>query len=130
HLAALGHQQVEVIRPGGLPLEQLRIPRVELGEELVSPIRHRRREVGPILPLERQQGWRMVEADQLKVWHGELEARCRSRPGSPAILRFHVGGFPTHGLLTDKGTCTDLWRVSFFHVFLPLLNDALIELVH
>src|SRR5258708_18040115 len=26
HLAALGHQQVEVIRPGGLPREQLRIP--------------------------------------------------------------------------------------------------------
>jgi hypothetical protein len=41
-----------------------------------------------------------------------------------------VGGFPAHGLLTDKGTFTDLWRVSFFHVFLPLLNDELIELAH
>jgi hypothetical protein len=37
-------------------------------------------------------------------------------------------GFPAHGLLIDKGTFTDLWRVSFFHVFLPLLNDELIEL--
>src|SRR5207244_12856210 len=70
-LAALGHQQVEVSRPGGLPLEQLRIPRVELGEELVPPIRYRRREVGPILPLEHKQGRRVVEAKQLKVWHGE-----------------------------------------------------------
>jgi hypothetical protein len=44
-----------------------------------------------------------------------------------------VGGFPAHGLPTDKGTCTDLWRVSFvsfFHVFLSLLNDELIELAH
>ena len=63
YLAALGHQQVEVIRPGGLRREQLRMPRVELGEELVPPIRHRRREVGPILPLERKQGWRVVEAE-------------------------------------------------------------------
>ena len=67
----------------------------------------------------------MIEADQLKVWHGELEVRCRLRPGSPVLLRFRVGGFPTHGLPIEKGTCTDLWRVSFvsfFHMFLPLFN--------
>ena len=80
HLAALGHQQVEVIRPGGLPREQLRMPRVELGEELVPPIRNRRREVSPILPLERQQGRCVVEAEQLKVWQRELEAWGRFRP--------------------------------------------------
>src|ERR1035438_6312565 len=50
HLAALGHQYVEVIRPGGLPLEQLCVPRVELGEELVSPVRYRGCEVGPVPP--------------------------------------------------------------------------------
>jgi len=72
----------------------------------------------------------VVEADQLKVWYGELEARCRFRPGSPALLRFRVGGFPAHGLLTNKGPFTDLWRVSFFHVFLPLFNDELIERTH
>src|ERR1700738_3767565 len=54
---------VRFSRPGALPLEQLRIPRVDLGEELVPPIRHRRREVGPILPLECKQGWRVVEAE-------------------------------------------------------------------
>src|SRR3989440_1838531 len=88
HLAVLGHQQVEVIRPGGLPREQLRMLRVELGEELVPPIRNRRREVSPILPLEHKQGRRVVEADQLKVWHEELEAWCRFRPGFPVLLRF------------------------------------------
>ncbi len=106
------------------------MPRVELGEERVSPIRYRRREVGPILSLERKQGWCVVETDQLEVWHGELEARYRFRPGSPALLRFRMGGKPAHSLLTDKGTFTALWRVSFFHVFLPLLNDELIELAH
>jgi hypothetical protein len=60
---------VEVIRPGGLPLEQLRVPRVELGEELVSSVRYRGCEVGPILPLEHEQGGGVVEADQLKFWH-------------------------------------------------------------
>jgi hypothetical protein len=41
-----------------------------------------------------------------------------------------VCGFPAHGLPIDKGTFTDLWRtsfVSFFHVFLPLLNDELVK---
>ncbi|GHO79281.1 hypothetical protein KSD_70520 [Ktedonobacter sp. SOSP1-85] len=101
------------------------MPRVELGEELVPPIRYHRREVGPILPLERKQGRRVVEADQLKVWHGSLEARRRFRPGSLILLRFRVGGFPAHGLPIDKGTFTDFWRVSFvsfFHLFLPLFN--------
>jgi hypothetical protein len=103
----------------------LRIPRVELGEELVPPIRHRRREVGPILPLERKQGGRVVEAEQLKVWYGEMEVWCRFRAGSSVLPGFHTGGFPAHGLPAEKGTCTDLWRVSFisfFHVFLSLLN--------
>ena len=43
------------------------------------------------------------------------------------------GGFPAHGLPIAKGTCTDLWRVSFvsfFHVFLSLLNAELLELAH
>ena len=72
-----------------------------------------------------------LEADQLEVWHGEWEVRYRFRPGSLALLRFRVCGFPAHGLPPEKGTFTDLWRVSFvlfFHVFLPLLNDELIEL--
>ena len=70
----------------------------------------------------------MVEAEQLKIWHGELEARCRFRPGFPVLLRFRVCGFPAHDLPIDQGTVTDLWRVSFvsfFHVFLPLFNLAL-----
>jgi len=77
-----------------------------------------------------KQGWRVVEADQLEIWHGELEAWYRFRPGSPALLRFRMGGFPAHSLLPEKGTFPDLWRVSFFHVFLPLLNDELRELAH
>ncbi|HEU5374349.1 MAG TPA: hypothetical protein VFV38_02835 [Ktedonobacteraceae bacterium] len=126
HLAALGHQQVEVIRPGGLRREQLRMLRVELSEERVPPIRYYRREVGPILPLERKQGRRVIEAEQLKVWQG---ARCRFRSASPVLLRFRVCGFPTHGLPPDTGTCTALWHVSFVHVFLPLLHDELLERV-
>jgi hypothetical protein len=42
-----------------------------------------------------------------------------------------VGGKPAHGLPTEKGTFTDLWRVSFvsfFQVVLLMLTDALIEL--
>ena len=85
----------------------------------LRPIRNRRREVGPILPLERMQRWRVVEADQLKIWHGELEARCRFRPGSSILIRFDVGGFPAQGLPIDKGTFTDFWRVSFLQMFLP-----------
>jgi hypothetical protein len=103
----------------------LRIPHIELSKELVPPIRYHRREVGPILLLERKQGWRVVKASQLKVWYGELKARCRFRSASPVLLRFRVGGKPAHGLPIDKGTCTDLWRVSFpsfFHLFLPLLK--------
>jgi hypothetical protein len=106
---------VKVIRPGGLPREQLRMPYVKFSKERVSPIRYHRREVGPILPLERKQGRRVVEANQLKVWHGELEARCR----------FRVRGLPAYGLPPEKGTFVGFWRVSFvsfFHVFLPLLN--------
>ena len=67
----------------------------------------------------------MVEAEQLKIWHGEVEAWCRFRPGSPVLLRFRVGGKPAHGLPIDKGTFTDFRRVSFvsfFHLFLPLFN--------
>ena len=45
------------------------MPRVELGEELVSSVRYRGCEVGPILPLEHEQGGGVVEADQLKFWH-------------------------------------------------------------
>ncbi|WP_236601865.1 hypothetical protein [Ktedonobacter sp. SOSP1-52] len=104
------------------------MPHVELSKELVPPIRYHRREVGPILPLERKQGRRVVEADQLKVWHGKLEARCRFRPSSPVLLRFRGRGFPAHGLPPEKGTFTDFWCVSFvsfFHVFLPLLNAEL-----
>jgi hypothetical protein len=123
HLATLGHQHMEIISPGSLPFEQLRMPRVELGEELVPPIWNRRGKVSPILSLEHKQGRRVIEAKQLKVWHGKLKV----------LGRFCVGGKPAHGPPTDKGTCTDLWRislVSFFHVFLSLLNDELIELAY
>jgi hypothetical protein len=44
-----------------------------------------------------------------------------------------VGAFPAHLQPPEKGTRTNLWRVSFisfFHVFLSLLNDELIELAH
>jgi hypothetical protein len=64
---------MEVIGPVGLPFEQLRKPGVEFGEERVSPIRHPRREVVPILPLEGKQGWCVVKAKQLKFW------RCHVR---------------------------------------------------
>src|SRR5579862_2694245 len=99
--------------------------RVELGKELVTPIWNGRREVSPILPLERKQGWRVIEAEQLKVWRRKVEVRCRFQPASLVFRRFHVGEFPAHGLPTEKGTFIGLWRVSFVHVLLPLLTDEL-----
>jgi hypothetical protein len=68
HLAVFRHQDMEVIGPAGLPFEPLCEPRVEIDEELVAPIRHRRREVGPVLALEGKQGRCVVEAEQLKFW--------------------------------------------------------------
>src|SRR5437763_198824 len=113
---------MEVILPVGLPRKQLRMPRVELGEELVPPVWYRRREVGPILPLERKQGRRVVEAEQLQVWPGEVAVWPRFRPASPAPLRFRVRGLPVHGLPPETGTFTGFWRVSFVsfvHKLLP-----------
>jgi hypothetical protein len=70
---------VEVVLPGGLFGEQLRVPDIELGEVGVAPIRHGPGEEGAVVLLEAQQGGCVLLGKPLKLGHGGKVADVRRR---------------------------------------------------